>query len=208
MFRAGRAYEESGDLESAALCYREGQAVSKLIDVLEKRGECYEAAQLAFERGDVSRAIRNFQQVDARHERYPDVCRFLAERFSEQGKLELAVQKADEAITFSGASEASADTFAWYGDLLERAGQTERALEAFEELASATGYAGVRSGSRRPGPTRSEALRVDALTTGPAAPSADGRRPRAATRSSASSAAAAWASSTRPATGASVASSR
>jgi tetratricopeptide (TPR) repeat protein len=138
LLRAGRAFEEAGDLENAARCYRESQAVPKLIDVLEKQGESYEAAQLAFERGDVSRAIRNFQQVDARHERYPDVCRFLAERFSEQGKLELAVQKADEAITFTGANEASADTLAWYGDLLERAGRTERALQAFQELRGRT----------------------------------------------------------------------
>ncbi|HEX2484408.1 MAG TPA: tetratricopeptide repeat protein, partial [Myxococcota bacterium] len=134
LLRAGRAFENADDLESAARCYREAQAVPKLIEVLEKRGECYEAAQLAFERGEVSRAIRNFQQVEARHERYPEVCRFLAERFSEQGKLELAVQKADEAITWSGASAASADTLAWYGDLLERAGRTQRALEAYREL--------------------------------------------------------------------------
>ncbi|MGI9432044.1 MAG: protein kinase domain-containing protein [Myxococcota bacterium] len=134
LLRAGRAYEESGDLENAAICYREGQATTKLIDVLEKQGEAYEAGQLALESGDVSRALRSLQQVDARHERYPEVCRLLAEQWSAQGKLELAVQKADEAITFPGASEASADTFVWYGELLARAGKTERALRTFEEL--------------------------------------------------------------------------
>jgi tetratricopeptide (TPR) repeat protein len=134
LLRAGRAYEEAGAFDSAAHCYRAMQAVPKLINVLEKQGDCYEAGQLALADGDVSRAMRNFQQVDARHERYPEVCRLLAERLSEQGKLELAVQKADEAITFSGADEASPDTFAWYGDLLERAGKTERALRTFEEL--------------------------------------------------------------------------
>jgi hypothetical protein len=134
LLRAGRAYEESGDLENAAICYREAHAVPKLIDVLEKQGEAWEAGQLALERGDVSRALRSLQQVDARHERYPEVCRILAEQWSEQGKLELAVQKADEAITFTGASEASPDTFVWYGDLLARAGKTERALRTFEEL--------------------------------------------------------------------------
>ena len=134
LLRAGRAYEESGDLENAAICYREGQAISRLLDVLEKQGEAWEAGQLALERGDVSRALRSLQQVDARHERYPEVCRILAEQWSEQGKLELAVQKADEAITFSGAHEASPDTFVWYGDLLARAGKTERALRTFTEL--------------------------------------------------------------------------
>jgi tetratricopeptide (TPR) repeat protein len=136
LLRAGRAYEESGDLESAAVCYRDAQAVPKLIDVMEKQGNCYEAGRLALERGDASRAMRNFQQVDARHDQYPEVCRILAEKWSEQGKLELAVQKADEAITFSGANEASPATFVWYGDLLERAGKIERALRTFEELKS------------------------------------------------------------------------
>jgi tetratricopeptide (TPR) repeat protein len=134
LLRAGRAYEEAGDLESAARCYRESNAVPKLIDVLEKRGETWEAGRLSLDRGDVSRAIRNFQQVDARHERYPDVCRFLAEQWSQQGKLELAVQKADEALTFSGPGQASAETVLWHADLLERAGRPERALRALEEL--------------------------------------------------------------------------
>jgi tetratricopeptide (TPR) repeat protein len=134
LLRAGRAFEEAGELEAAARCYREAGALPRLADVLEKRGESYEAGRLALEAGDVSRAVRNFQQVDARHERYTEVCRYLAERFREEGKLELAVQKADEAITFSGDREASADTLFWYGDLLEGAGRTERALRAFEGL--------------------------------------------------------------------------
>ena len=134
LLRAGRAFEEAGDLESAARCYREANAVPKLIDVLEKRGESFEAGRLSLERGDVSRAIRNYQQVDARHERYTEVCRFLAEKFSEQGKLDLAAQKADEAVSLSDPAEASPDTLLWYGDLLERAGKVDRALRAFEEL--------------------------------------------------------------------------
>jgi len=134
LLRAGRAFEEAGDLESAARCYRDANAVPKLIDVLEKRGESYEAGRLALERGDVSRAIRNYQQVEARHERYPEVCRFLAERFGEQGKLDLAAQKADEAVSLSDPGGASPDTLLWYGDLLERAGKADRALRAFEEL--------------------------------------------------------------------------
>jgi serine/threonine protein kinase len=78
--------------------------------------------------------MRNFQQVDARNAHYPEVCRFLAEQWSQQGKLELAVQKADEAVAFSGAGQAPAETALWHADLLERAGRPERALQALEEL--------------------------------------------------------------------------
>jgi len=134
LLRAGRAYEEAGELEQAAECYREAAAIPKLIETLEKLGDHYEAACLARERGETTRATRNFQQVGPRHARYNEVCRTLAETFSEQGKLELAVQKADEAITFSGPDDASAESFAWYGGLLAKAGRFERALATLEEL--------------------------------------------------------------------------
>ena len=197
LLRAGRAFEEAGDLESAARCYREANAVPKLIDVLEKRGESFEAGRLSLERGDVSRAIRNYQQVDARHERYTEVCRFLAEKFSEQGKLDLAAQKADEAVSLSDPAEASPDTLLWYGDLLERAGKVDRALRAFEELQR---RAPERERRRR---ARRGAAQAPLLGTPRAARGWPARA--TATRSSPRSGAAAWGSSTRPATGASAA---
>jgi tRNA A-37 threonylcarbamoyl transferase component Bud32 len=72
--------------------------------------------------------------VDSRHAEYFRACRILADTFREQGKLELAVQKADEAISFSPPGEARPETFAWYGDLLDSAGRPDRALAVFEEL--------------------------------------------------------------------------
>jgi len=134
LLRAGRAYEEAEDFRSAIVCYRDAGAIPKLIDVLEKTGDYFEAATLSQERHDTSRAIRDYQQVDSRHPEYFQACRILAETFNEQGKLELAVQKADEAISFSRPGEVSSDSFAWYGDLLDRAGRPDRALAVFEEL--------------------------------------------------------------------------
>ena len=134
LLRAGRAYEEAEDFESAIVCYRDAGAIPKLIDVLEKTGQYFEAATLCQERNDTSRAIRDYQQVDSRHPEYFQACRILAETFSEQGKFELAVQKADEAVSFSRPGVVSPDSFAWYGDLLERAGRPDRALAVFEEL--------------------------------------------------------------------------
>jgi tetratricopeptide (TPR) repeat protein len=134
LLRAGRSYEDAGDYEAAIICYRESDA-PRLLDALEKKGEAFEAGQLALDRGETSRAIRNFQHVGARDADYFAACRILATTFTEQGKLELAVQKADEAITFSRPGEASPDTFVWYADLLESAGRPDRALKVFEELA-------------------------------------------------------------------------
>ncbi len=134
LLRAGRAYEEAEEYESAIVCYRDAGAIPKLIEVLEKTGDYFEAATLSQERHDTSRAIRAYQQVDSRHPEYFQACRILAETFSEQGKLELAVQKADEAISFSRPGMVSSDSFVWYGDLLDKAGRPDRALAVFEEL--------------------------------------------------------------------------
>ncbi len=134
LLRAGRAYEEAEDLESAVVCYRDAGAIPKLIDVLEKTGQYFEAASLCEECNDTGRAMRDYQQVDSRHPEYFQACRILAETFTSQGKLELAVQKADEAISFSRPGEVSPDSFAWYGDLLDKAGRPDRALEVFQEL--------------------------------------------------------------------------
>ena len=195
LLRAGRAYEEAEDFESAIVCYRDAGAIPKLIDVLEKTGDYFEAATLCQERNDTSRAIRDYQQVDSRHPEYFQACRILAETFSAQGKLELAVQKADEAISFSRPGVVSSDSFAWYGDLLDKAGRPDRALAVFEELQEnhpehphlATRIEEIRKKISKKD-DRGRQRRC------PRASSSD--RGRAATSSSRRSDAAAWASST------------
>jgi tetratricopeptide (TPR) repeat protein len=135
LLRAGRAYEQAGDLEAAAVCYRDADALPRLIEVLEKKGDHFEAGRLALERHETTRALRNLQQVDARHPRYVETCRILAEILAEQGKLDLAVQRAEESLAFGGSDGSSPASIVWYGDLLDRAGRTERALQVLEELA-------------------------------------------------------------------------
>jgi tRNA A-37 threonylcarbamoyl transferase component Bud32/Tfp pilus assembly protein PilF len=135
LVRAARCFEEADDLEQAVECYREAGAIPKLIDVLEKVGDHFEAGRLAHEREETNRAVRNLQQVDPRHPEYTRACRILAETFVEDDKIELAVQKADEAITFANDDDVTKETFVWYGNLLDRAGRTERALRVFQDLA-------------------------------------------------------------------------
>ncbi len=138
LLRAGGAYEAAGDYEAASICYRESGDDAKLLDALEKKGEFFEAGEIALKLSEATRAIRNLQQIDSRHRSYLAACRLLAAAYSEQGKHELAMQKAEEAVTFSRPEDAGADTFVWYGNLLARAGRTERALQILTELAERT----------------------------------------------------------------------
>ncbi|MBM4381730.1 MAG: protein kinase [Deltaproteobacteria bacterium] len=132
--RAGGAYEQAGDYEAASVCYREAGDEAKLLDALEKKGDFFEAGEIAQKRGEATRAIRNLQQIDSRNANYLTACRKLAAIYSEQGKHELAMQKAEEAVTFSRPEEADAETYVWYGNLLARAGRIERAIEVLMEL--------------------------------------------------------------------------
>ncbi|MAE96261.1 MAG: hypothetical protein CL910_16535, partial [Deltaproteobacteria bacterium] len=134
LLRAGKAYMESGDYESAIICYREAGEVPHLIDVLEKKGDFFEAGRLSMQRHDVERAVRNFQRVDSRHESYFQTCRILAEAFQKQGKDELAIQKADDALSARASEETSPRMHYWHADLLDRAGRPDRAVKILERL--------------------------------------------------------------------------
>ncbi|MBW2396968.1 MAG: protein kinase [Deltaproteobacteria bacterium] len=134
LLRAAKAYLDGGDFESAIVCCREAGEVPLLIDVLEKKGDFYEAGRLAMERSDIDRAIRSFQRVDARDENYFGACRILAEAFQKQGKDELALQKADEAMSTRSSEEQTPKLRVWHATLLDRAGRPDRALKAMESL--------------------------------------------------------------------------
>jgi len=134
LLRAGNAYEQAGDFSAASVCYREAGDERRLLDALEKKGDFFEAGELAIKLGEGTRAIRNLQQVDSRHRGYSSACRLLAAAYSDQGKHELAMQKAEEAVTFSRPEETGPDTYVWYGNLLAKAGRIERALEVLREL--------------------------------------------------------------------------
>ena len=136
LLRAARAYLDAGDYESAIVCCRESGDVPLLIDVLEKKSDFFEAGRLAMERSDVDRAIRDFQRVDARDSNYFKACRILAEAFQKQDKDELAIQKADEAMSTRSAEEQTPKLRVWHANLLDRAGRPDRALKLLKTLRS------------------------------------------------------------------------
>ncbi len=131
---AARCYEEIYDYGNALECWREQGDESRQLDLLEKLGEYQDVAQIARGMGDLDRAIRNLQQIDARHPDYRHVCRQIAEIVSERGDHELAVAKFDEAIGPQGLESASLDVLESYAQILERAGKREQAVSTYEVI--------------------------------------------------------------------------
>ena len=200
---AARCYEEIYDYGNALECWREQGDEARQLDLLEKLGEYQDAAQIARGMGDLDRAIRNFQLIDARHPDYRHVCRQIAEIVSERGDHELAVAKFDEALGPNGLESASLDVLESYAQILERAGKREQAVSTYEVIQR-------RDVQRTDLTTRIQELRRE-IDDGRHAPperrrSRERREPlRAARRRSA---AAAWAWCTRRATSGSAASWR
>jgi tetratricopeptide (TPR) repeat protein len=133
--RAAEAYEAAFDYDAAIDCHRRAGNLAKAQELLEKTGRYFEAGQLALDSGDAERAIRNLQLVDLRDPDHAEACRVLAHLFAERGDLELAAAKLGEAISSAGDLDgAPLELLEQQGDLLQRAGQLDRALETFEAI--------------------------------------------------------------------------
>jgi len=130
--KAAEAYESAYDYHRAIEAYRKAGRLEKVIELLEKTGLYFEAAEVALELEDEDRAIRNLQLLDIRDSEYGNACRTLAELFARRGELELAVRKAEEAVTVFGENAAPLEVHEQLGNLLERLGRLEEALETFE----------------------------------------------------------------------------
>jgi tetratricopeptide (TPR) repeat protein len=131
---AARCYEEIYDYGNALECWREQGDEARQLDLLEKLGEYQDAAQIARGSGDLDRAIRNLQQIDARHVDYRHVCRQIAEIVSERGDHALAVAKFEEALGTQGLESASIDVLESFAQILERAGKHEQAVSTYEVI--------------------------------------------------------------------------
>jgi tetratricopeptide (TPR) repeat protein len=134
LLRAGRAFEDAGDFDAALRCYRGAGDAPRMLDVLEKKGDAFEAGRAALARGDGHRALRNLQQVNARSPFYAEACRLSAETLCKLGKPELALSKAEEAMTFGGPETAAPERQLWFADVVAQAGRPDRALRVLEEL--------------------------------------------------------------------------
>jgi tetratricopeptide (TPR) repeat protein len=130
--KAGEAYEAAYEFESAIEAYRRAGHLEKVIELVERNGDYLEAAQIALELGDEERAIRNLQVVEQRSFDYGETCRLLAEIFTRRAEFELAAEKAEEAVGAFGEGAAPLEIHEQLGNLLERVGRLEAAVDTFE----------------------------------------------------------------------------
>jgi tRNA A-37 threonylcarbamoyl transferase component Bud32 len=131
---AARCYELVYDYHNAIECWREVGDVDREITLLEKTGDYMDAATLCREQGDLDRALTNLQQIEQRHMAYGEACRLIAEIVSERGDHDLAVAKFEEALGSVGSEKASVEMLEGYAGVLEKAGQRQEALSAYEAI--------------------------------------------------------------------------
>jgi len=130
---AGESFESAQDWDSAVVCFREAGDLDRWIGVLERKGEHFEAAEVARESGDKGRSIRLLQRVGSGDPRYTEACRLLAEAFEAEGHTDLAAAKLEECIEAEG-EDGDPALRSRLADLLDGAGQAERALQVLEAL--------------------------------------------------------------------------
>ncbi len=130
--KAAEAYEIAYDYQGAIDAYQKAGCPEKVIELLERTGEYFEAGRVSLELEDEERAIRNLQLLDARDLEYGNACRMLAEIFARREEFELAAQKAEEAVTVFGEDSAPLEVHEQLGNLLESVGRFDAAIESFE----------------------------------------------------------------------------
>jgi tRNA A-37 threonylcarbamoyl transferase component Bud32 len=131
---AGDAYVRAEAHDSAVECFRKAGDVSRWIEALEKSGSVYEAAVVALDQGDRTRAIQCLAKVGVTDARYPEAAMRLAEAYQGDGHAELATRKLEELIATRRADELDSERLDHAAKLLEANGSHERALELLEQL--------------------------------------------------------------------------
>ena len=134
LVRAGKAFEAASELDRALGCYREARDTERVIGVLERRGETFEAAQLAGDNDDRGRAIKLLQQVLPDDPNYTEACLMLVDALETEGHVDLAAHKLHERLERGDAASRSPELRARLSELWERSGDLTRALDSWEKL--------------------------------------------------------------------------
>jgi len=135
--RAGDAFEAARDFDAAVACFEAAGETSKQIDALDRRGDTFRAAQIALDNGWRARAIRLLRQIPGEDPHYAEACALLADAFEREGHWDLAAQKLDEHIKTQGGPGSAPPDLQWrLSEMVENAGNLERALALLEELRS------------------------------------------------------------------------
>ncbi len=132
LVRAGEAYERARRIENAVECFREAGDVGRWVDALERHGAPFQAAGVASEHEDWSRAIRCLEKVSAHDPHYLEAARQLVDAYERQGHLDLAVRKIEEIVARRGEDQAPLEACDRLAQLLEESGESGRALDVLE----------------------------------------------------------------------------
>jgi len=132
--RAGRAFEAARDFDTAIECYRAADATEQWVDALERRGDTFEAAEVALEHGLATRGIRLLQRVVPDDPHYTRACLLLADAFERERHFDLAARKLSDHIAAAHPDGVDASLFWRLADLHEKSGHIERALDVLEDL--------------------------------------------------------------------------
>jgi len=130
---AARCYEAAYDYDNALECYRDAGDNAKALEILEKTGAFFDAASLAFEIGDLDRALVNLQQVETRDADYANTCKMIADILEARGDFDIAADKIEEALQCTG-NEAVAALHERHADLLARSGRMRQAIDAYQTV--------------------------------------------------------------------------
>jgi len=130
--KAGETFARARDYESAVACFQEAGDVSKWIEALEKSGAHFQAARVAVDNEDQSRAIRCLQVVSPTDDDYVEAANLLVEVLEREGHIDLAVEKVQEIIQARGADNVPLETCDRLARMLEENEQWAQAIDVLD----------------------------------------------------------------------------
>ena len=134
LLRAGDAYSRADSYASAVECFKKAGDVTRWIEALAKKGEHYEAARVAMEQKDRTRAIQYLNQVTTNAADYPDAAVMLAEAYQAEGHHDLAARKLEELMATRDEDSVPNAALDRLAQILEEGGAYDRALRLLERL--------------------------------------------------------------------------
>ena len=130
---AARSFARAESWDDALSCARDAGDRALLLEVLERKGDRFDAASVALEIDEKERGIALLQGVTLSDPRYGEACLLLAQLLFDRGEPEIALQKLDEAASVYG-SDSALELREQIARQLESKGDVRAALEAYEHI--------------------------------------------------------------------------
>jgi tetratricopeptide (TPR) repeat protein len=132
--KAGECFEKAGEYERAFSLYKETQNYNRLASLLVRKERFIEAANLYFKMKLYNEAMSALSKISETHENYKEAVLLKAKILEEQGKKEEAVKTIEGLLKNEVISEKTVDMFYYYATLVEKAGDTKKALAIYTKI--------------------------------------------------------------------------